>query len=65
MAKRKRVSKDLQSITQKANDPGTRTPLTPECELMYSERIDSSCSTTCGVFVRNALALWDFAIFFF
>ena len=44
MTKRKRTNNDLQNTTQETKDRAT--PLRSECELMCSERVNSSWSTS-------------------
>ena len=44
--KDKRTNNDLQNITHKTKDRGTRTPLKTESKFRYSGRIRSSCSTS-------------------
>jgi len=41
----KTTNNDLQKITHLTKDRVTRTPLKTGDELMYSERVSSSCST--------------------
>ena len=45
--KKKRAKNDLQNITQKSDDPTTRTPLKTGVELRCSGWVGSSCSM-CG-----------------
>ncbi len=58
MTKGKWTNNDLQNITQKAKDRAPRTPLKSEGELIWSERVSSTCCIciTRGVtFVTNLM----------
>ena len=46
--KRKRKNNDVQNTAQKTKDRATRTPLRTGCELRFSRKVSSSCST-CGI----------------